>query len=54
MKGIVRLQPALTILAQSLMAVLFGFLGLLLAMPALAATVVIVKRLYVEEVANSA
>lgn len=46
----VDLPPALTIIAQALMAILFGFLGLLVAVPALAATMVTVKMLYVEDV----
>ncbi|HUF27337.1 MAG TPA: AI-2E family transporter, partial [Gemmatimonadaceae bacterium] len=36
MKGLVKLEPALTILFQAMMATLFGFLGLLLAVPILA------------------
>jgi predicted PurR-regulated permease PerM len=39
-----------TILAQALMALLFGFLGLLVAVPLIAATIVGVKMLYVEDV----
>ena len=50
MKGGVDLPPALTILAQALMALVFGFLGLMCAVPALAATVVGVKMLYVHDV----
>ena len=50
MKGGVDLPPALTILAQALMALVFGFLGLMCAVPALAATVVGVKMLYVQDV----
>jgi predicted PurR-regulated permease PerM len=50
MKGRVNLPPALTILSQALMAVLFGFLGLMCAVPLLAATMTIVKMLYVEDV----
>jgi predicted PurR-regulated permease PerM len=50
MKEGVDLPPALTILAQALMALLFGFLGLLVAVPLLAATVVAVKMLYVQDV----
>jgi predicted PurR-regulated permease PerM len=50
MKGGVDLPPALTILAQALMALLFGFLGLMCAVPALAATMVGVKMLYVQDV----
>jgi predicted PurR-regulated permease PerM len=48
MKGAVRLPPALTVLFQTLMAVIFGFPGLLLAVPILAVAMVMVKTLYVE------
>ncbi|MDQ4080124.1 MAG: AI-2E family transporter [Gemmatimonadota bacterium] len=50
MKGGVNLPPALTIVAQALMALLFGFLGLMVAVPLLAAILVPVKMLYVEGV----
>lgn len=50
MKGGINLPPALTIVSQALMAVLFGFLGLMCAVPLLAATVVGVKMLYVEDI----
>jgi predicted PurR-regulated permease PerM len=50
MKGGVDLPPALTIIGQALMALLFGFLGLLVAVPMLAAMMVPVKMLYVEDV----
>lgn len=50
MKGGMDLPPALTILAQALMALLFGFLGLMCAVPLLAASMVAVKMLYVERV----
>jgi predicted PurR-regulated permease PerM len=50
MKGGVDLPPALTIFSQALMAVLFGFLGLMCAVPLLAATMVGIKMLYVEDV----
>ena len=46
----VDLPPALTIVAQALMALIFGFLGLLCAVPILAATMVAVKMLYVQDV----
>ena len=46
----VNLPPALTIMAQALMALIFGFLGLLCAVPVLAATMVAVKMLYVQDV----
>ena len=50
MKGGVDVPPALTILSQALMAMVFGFLGLMCAVPILAATLVAVKMLYVEGV----
>ncbi len=46
----VDLPPALTIMAQALMALIFGFLGLLCAVPLLAMTMVAVKMLYVQDV----
>jgi predicted PurR-regulated permease PerM len=50
MRGGVHLPPALTIIGQSLMAIIFGFLGLMVAVPLVAAIVVAVKMLYVEGV----
>ena len=50
MKGGMDLPPVMTILAQALMALLFGFLGLMVAVPVLAATLVPIKMLYVERV----
>jgi predicted PurR-regulated permease PerM len=50
MKGGVDLPPVLTILAQALMALLFGFIGLMCAVPLLAAATVAVRMLYVEAV----
>lgn len=50
MKGRVNLPPALTILTQALMGLLFGFLGVMCAVPLLAAGSVAVKMLYVEGV----
>jgi len=50
MKGGINLPPALTVFSQALMAMMFGFLGLMCAVPLLAATVVAVKMLYVEDV----
>jgi len=50
MKGGVDAPPVLTILSQALMALCFGFLGLMCAVPILAATMVAVKMLYVEGV----
>jgi len=46
----VDLPPALTIIAQAVMALIFGFLGLLCAVPLLAASMVAVKMLYVQDV----
>ncbi|HUE76834.1 MAG TPA: AI-2E family transporter [Longimicrobiales bacterium] len=48
MKRAVQLQPALLLLFQMSMGVLFGFLGLLVAVPLLAAINVLVQRLYVD------
>ena len=50
----VDIPPALTIIAQALMALVFGFLGLLVAVPILAAGMVAVKMLYVEGVVGDA
>jgi predicted PurR-regulated permease PerM len=50
MKGGMDLPPALTILAQALMALLFGFIGLMCAVPLLAASMVAVRMLYLERV----
>jgi predicted PurR-regulated permease PerM len=50
MKGGMDLPPALTILSQALMTLLFGFIGLMCAVPVLAAGMVAVKMLYVERV----
>lgn len=52
MKQMVKLPPALTLLFQTMMAALFGFLGLLLAVPILATAKVLVEELYVESVAD--
>ena len=50
MKGGMDLPPALTIIGQSLMAIVFGFLGLMVAVPAIAAAMVPIKMLYVRDV----
>jgi predicted PurR-regulated permease PerM len=50
MKGRIQLPPALTIVAQALMTLAFGFLGLMVAVPLLAAAMVPIKLLYVEDV----
>lgn len=52
MKGGINLPPALTILAQALMVLLLGFIGLMCAVPLLAATMVAIRMLYVERVVN--
>lgn len=48
MKRAVDLAPALILLFQMAMGVLFGFIGLLVAVPLLAATKVLVQRLYID------
>ena len=50
MKEGVDLPPALTLIGIALMSVVFGFLGMLVAVPLLAAILVAVKLLYVEGV----
>jgi predicted PurR-regulated permease PerM len=50
MKGGIDIPPALTILAQALATLTFGFLGLMVAVPLMAASMVAVKMLYVEDV----
>jgi predicted PurR-regulated permease PerM len=54
MKEGMDLPPVLTIIGQALMALVFGFLGLLLAVPLIAAVIVAVKMLYVEDVVGDA
>ncbi len=46
----ISLPPALTLGAQVVLALIFGTLGLLIAAPAVAGTIVLVKMLYVEDV----
>lgn len=46
----IAMPPALIVLAQVVLSLLFGFLGLLVATPLAAALIVLVKRLYVEDV----
>jgi predicted PurR-regulated permease PerM len=48
MKGGMDLPPALTVLAQALLAIVFGFLGLMVAVPLLATMLVVTQALYVE------
>lgn len=52
MKRAVDLPPALMLLVQMAMGVLFGFIGLLVAVPLLAAVKVLVQRLYVEQLSE--
>jgi predicted PurR-regulated permease PerM len=46
----VDLPPVLTLVTQSIMAAVFGFIGLVVAVPLLAAAMVPIKMLYVEDV----
>jgi len=48
MKGGVDVPPVLTIIGQAVLALLFGFLGLMVAVPLLAASLVAFRMLYVE------
>ena len=48
MKQGMQLPPALTVITQALLAIVFGFLGLLIAVPLLATVTVLVKTFYVE------
>jgi predicted PurR-regulated permease PerM len=50
MKRGVDLPPVVTLVGLSLMAIVFGFLGMLVAVPVIAAVMVTVKMLYVEDV----
>jgi predicted PurR-regulated permease PerM len=50
MKEGLDLPPALTIIGQSVMALAFGFVGLVIAMPVLGAVMVPIKLLYVQDV----
>jgi predicted PurR-regulated permease PerM len=49
MKGGMDLPPALTVITQALLALVFGFLGLMVAVPMLATVLVIVQVLYVQK-----
>ena len=48
MQNGLRLPPALTVIAQALLAIVFGFIGLMVAVPLLATIVVMVEMLYLE------
>jgi predicted PurR-regulated permease PerM len=54
MKEGMDLPPALTIVTQAVMALLFGFLGLMVAVPLLAVVIVPVKLLYIAGVVGDA
>jgi predicted PurR-regulated permease PerM len=54
MRGGLDLPPAVTVVCQALMALLFGFLGLMVAVPLTAAVMVTVRMLYVEGVVGDA
>jgi predicted PurR-regulated permease PerM len=49
MKGGMDLPPALTVITQALLALVFGFLGLMVAVPLLATAMVMVQVLYVDQ-----
>jgi predicted PurR-regulated permease PerM len=49
MKGGMDLPPALTVVAQALLALVFGFLGLLVAVPMLATVMVMIQVLYIQQ-----
>lgn len=53
MKGGMDLPPALTVVTQALLALVFGFLGLMVAVPMLATVMVIVQMLYVDARTNA-
>ena len=53
MKGGMDLPPALTVISQALLALIFGFLGLMVAVPMLATVMVIIQVLYVQRPAES-
>jgi predicted PurR-regulated permease PerM len=50
MRGGLDIPPVLTIVAQALMTLVFGFIGLMVAVPITAAVMVPIKMLYVEDV----
>ena len=49
MKGGMDLPPALTVVTQALLALVFGFLGLMVAVPLIATVMVMIKVLYIEQ-----
>jgi len=54
MKGGMDLPPALTVITQALLALVFGFLGLMVAVPLLATVMVTVQVLYVDRIGSHA
>ena len=52
MKGGMDLPPALTVITQALLALVFGFLGLMVAVPLLATVMVTVQVLYVDQIGS--
>ncbi len=50
MKEGLELPPLVTILGQALFSLVFGFIGLLVAVPLLATAMVPIKMLYVQDV----
>ena len=49
MKNGLRLPPALTVITQAMFAIVFGFIGLMVAVPMLAIVMVVVEMLYLEQ-----
>jgi predicted PurR-regulated permease PerM len=49
-RRVMHLPPALTLSAQVILAVLAGFLGLLFATPLVAAALVMIRMIYVEDI----
>ena len=52
MKNGLRLPPALTVVTQAVMAIVFGFIGLMVAVPLLATAMVMFEMLYLERLPN--
>ena len=50
MRGGMDIPPALTLVAQALMTLVFGFIGLMVAVPLTAAVLVPIKMLYVRDI----
>src|SRR5258707_13052875 len=49
MKQGIKLPPALTVVTQTLLALVFGFIGLMVAVPLLATIIVFVQMFYLEQ-----